>query len=172
MAETFVWDLGFDFAAIQGSNTESYLPSGFVTLSGGKPAAPRIPRNELIRFNVYNLSSGATLEGYSISGIDITFTNALKGQEGNPCPFDNLTPVVYGDGFARIKRDSLGRAQGWGTSSMFGHNLPLWDGILGVDLPVKKDGKFLMTVALIVQGANVLPRTFVVDPEMIIGGAG
>lgn len=171
MADTFVWDLGFDFNAIQASDTQSYLQSGLVRLSDGQLALQSLTIGELIRFNVYNVTSGATLSDYSISGAEITFTNALKGNESNPCPFDSSAQVVTGGGFGRITIGPLGLTTSKGQSTIFGPNLPLWSNLVGVDLPVKNKGKFLMTIALIVQGASGLPRTFVVDPEMIVGGA-
>jgi hypothetical protein len=161
---TYVWHLGFDFGAIRESDTTSYLQNGFVlhTAGGSMLAVPmNLQINDTIDFSLFNLttlSSENDMSDYSIVGGSITFSAAQANQGANS-PFSS----------SHISIASHAATGLIGQSLVFDGNFQKWP--LVDTETIINSGKFLMTIALIVQGPSGPQRTFVVDPEMIVGGA-
>jgi hypothetical protein len=164
MSNTYVWHLGFDINAAQSSDGTSYLQNGFVqhTLGGSIFAAPvDLQVNDTIDFSLFNLtslSSSNEMNDFSIVGGTITFSAAQTNQVA-ASPFSVTQIPIEPRAATSITGPSLvfdGEFQKW----------PLVD-----SRTIANNGRFLMTVALIVQGPDGPQRTFVVDPEMIVGGA-
>src|SRR5215218_1783250 len=151
----YFWDLGFDFATVQRSNTLSFLQNGFVL--AGLPAIPKnIKLGDTVNFNVFNLTAGATLgDGTNILLASLHFTNAVVGQSA-VSPFNDS-----------IVQAALGTATTAANSFIFGAttNFPRWTISSQI---MTNQGNFLFTAALIVQMKSGV-RAFVVDPEMIVG---
>jgi hypothetical protein len=181
MAKTFVWDLGFDFNEVQKSDTLSYLQNGLVLIQssdkGNVPATPvNLVQGDFVKFNAFNVTDPSTGD-YEIAGGEITFKSASTTQAA-ASPFNNP------DGSFQTKIQIAPQAPTTikGASIIFGGTqapdaltpdqptFPKWP--LVSPQTVANNGRFLMTAALIVKGPSGLPRTFVVDPEMIVGGIG
>lgn len=159
MANLFYWDLGFDFAAVQKKNTLSYLQNGLV-LNGASAFPNKVNTGDTIIFNLFNLTSGATQgDGTKIHHALLSFTHAVTGQTATT-PFASAT-----------FQSEPGPSSTLAHSVIFGgpiKDFPRWTIATHA---VANTGSFLFTAAVVVQAGNAV-RTFVVDPEMIIGTGG
>ncbi len=159
MANTYFWDLGFDFNAVQKTNTTSYLQNGLML--NGLSAFPRdIKEDDIIHFNAFNLTTGAsTTDGTTIIASSFNFINALVTQA-------DTTPFA-----SQAIATTTGAPAGTSVSIPLSPTVPVPFWTLATQTMVNP-GSFLFTVALIVQrtGGTNNVRMFVVDPEMIVGG--
>ena len=162
----YSWDLGFDLGAVQQTG-QSYLETGFVALltTGHVVTAPvNLQVGDIISFNAFNVSnsliSGAA--DWSISDGVITFSNGEIGQT-TTSPFEDQSLFISGMS-----------AQGSGASTVFSGGaetvFPVFPNAAASQTIVNA-GKYLMTVTLNVQSGSE-QRTFVVDPEMVVGSVG
>lgn len=167
---TCFWDLGFDFSAVQKSNTVSFLQNGFVS-NGVVAVAKNLGASDTVTFNLFNLTANATVsDGTSILLASLQFTNALTGQK-NSSPFSSN----------QIASGPFGTTSTTGVSSIFNPSpvspssppttqFPRWT--LASLLPVINTGNFLFTATLVVRPPSGNVRIFIVDPEMIVGTGG
>lgn len=190
MGNTYFWDLGFDFNAVQNPPGTCYLQNGFVLIQQGTNNQPNdvpgtpvdLNPGDSINFNAFNVTNPLLTGTYSIQSGSITFTSAVTNQTA-VSPFNNpngtpMTPIPF---------TALSGPTGTGPSVICSGiqapeaqapdpaTFPVYAGPTG--LTVQNDGRFLMTITLTVQGptnnaGGTTTLTFVVDPEMIVGGPG
>lgn len=172
---TYHWDFGFDFNAVQTPNNNDdqlFLQHGFV--ANQSPEVPATPVNlnvdDVIGFNVFNVTDSST-GTYSITGGSIQFQNAVTGQAATS-PFS----------VSMLSIPSQATSSGSDSSVIFSGiqsfqaqpdplvTFPTYDG--PSSQTVINNGRFLMTVTLTVTGPDTTTKIFVVDPEMVVGGAG
>jgi hypothetical protein len=192
MSNTYYWDLGFDFNAVQDPpGGPSYLENGFVlgkqmtvTVAGpgvSKSSAPATPvdlaTGDTIVFNLFNtttLQSGQQGSDFSINSGTISFSGAEVGQtiqspfnaSGSTTPqatfnMNTSAPLLQGQS---VVFDGI-QAPDAATQPTF----PFWT--VAGPLTVVNNGRFLMQVVVNITGPNG-PRSFVVDPEMVVGSIG
>jgi|GEM_PF-2822097 len=170
---TYVWDLGFDFTDFQdpNNNNQSPLEMGFVTFAappGGAPGNSRnLQVNDIIQFNGFDLTPNASVgDGTTIQGGTITFIDAHSGQPASP--FGGSATISF--------LPNLGQSTALGPSAILGPTLsvqyPRWWPVINPQT-VTNEGHFLMTVSISAQqGGQTGIRTFVHDPEMVVGSVG
>jgi hypothetical protein len=165
----YTWDLGFDLTEIEDNHFLSVLQNG--SQLNGAPTTPlgATPSssagfniNDTIAFNIFNLTPGAVINDnttilrtklfFKMARVDPTGTTGL-------IPFASQPPL------------QTGLPDTTGPSTIFGNsNFPRWT---GPPQTITTNGHFLFTAAVMVQGPGTNNiRNFVVDPEMIVGGAG
>lgn len=182
---SYYWDLGFDFNAVQ-INGFSYLQNGFVLYdpvkSVGSPATPvNLATGDTINFSVFNLTNPRSAGTYSIAGGSITFQAAIT-QQASISPFNvsgdpSDTPCTWLSFPLKLNPDATEASAIFSGAQVSGQNpttFPRYNYPVG--LQVANIGFFLMSVRLQVLGPNssggFQQRTFIVDPEMVIGSVG
>lgn len=164
MAE-YTYHLGFDWN-VSLVNNERPLNIGRVLLSNGAAVAdnlfhPLTATSDFVSFKGFNQTSGADLSGYSIVGGTLTF-QAEESTQAASSPF-NVTELHV---------SSIGPATSLEHSAaLLGPEYPIWNPIVPL-VQATTSGVFQFVVRLHVQGPNGLVRTFVADPEMIVGSVG
>lgn len=181
----YFWDLGFDFNAVQNNGT-SYLQNGFVLLNAGiKSAATNVPAtpvnlsaNDTVSFNVFNVTSQPT-GTFTVNSGNATFQNADSTTSATQSPFSGSTSFsIFPTGTTFPLSSTLS-----GPSVIFSgiqanntsatqSTFPVYS---GAQFTVENNGSFLMQATVVVtqtSASGTSQRTFTVDPEMIIGGAG
>ncbi len=190
MSRSFTWELGFDFNMLPDPDdgTRTYLLNGFV--SGVDLASPMlVEREDSVAVHLFNVTPGALLSDYEVTSGTLTFFNALVASE-TAYPFIPGPVIVGGDNLdtppqevipdislpaalgvpATIAIPALGATIHPCLSTTFpGQPHPRWNLVHTQTFAL--DGIFTVTFEVIVQGPNA-PKTFRVDPQMIIGGAG
>ncbi|HWM90990.1 MAG TPA: hypothetical protein VN493_09505 [Thermoanaerobaculia bacterium] len=187
MANSFFWDIGFDFNSVQNPRTgEDFLAIGLVLAQPNNADVPATPVGisigDTIGFFAYDITSNPTGTS-SITGGAITFTNAVPQSDSNnntiTSPFNNST----GDFLTSISIPALTNI-GTGMSTIFSgiqapqasttNNAATFTKFSIGSMTVNNLGRFMMTVELTVQVPNgnggTTTKTFFVDPEMIVGG--
>lgn len=189
MSNTYFWDFGFDFTAVQDppSTGTSYLENGFVLINGlnnrNVPATPvNLSIGDVIFFNAFNTTNGLQQgDTYSIISGSIDFSSAETNQ-GTASPFNipgtstpqatiSMTPTVEPPGSSII----FSGVQVPDAQNTNQPVFPCWN--VAGPLTVGNNGRFLMNVSMVVQGppgaqGQINQRTFVVDPEMVVGSIG
>lgn len=178
----YFWVFGFDVTAVQRPNTLSFLQFGFSAIDtkfGNLPSLPSLlqPGNTL-GFNLFDVSQGGT-SGFQPISAKITFSNAQVDGTGSN-PFDP-EPIPLSDGSTttpqtaqgttviQVDRAALAATATRSDSVIFGPDLARWNILPPVG--IANPGQFLLTVAVVFQAPNsTTQRTFVTDPEMIVGG--
>ena len=194
----FFWVLGFDFNAIQNTDNTYTLAMGLVEVLSVNPNSPVLietgnPLNlrvdDTVRVHVFNITTGATTEGYTVTSVELNFTKADVGQVGSPYPFtptaiecsggnpavptftvDPLVDAVCGV----IQIPSLGPSASESGSFIFQAQpeWPRWEVIISA-MTLSVIGSFNLSISMVVQGPDAggeptVPRTFSSDPEMIV----
>jgi len=168
---TYTWDLGFDWNAVS-KGGQYYLQNGFVQFPGsGAPPSPGTPVNlqpgDTVTFFLYNLTpQAATPADYNVDSGSITFKAAEEGQTRDS-PFDEATiPVPIG----------LSTNTSWSTIFSGGTNqsFPQWPlGQYSIVADASLPSYYLMSVSItITYYPDNSVKKFIVDPEMVVGGAG
>jgi hypothetical protein len=189
----YVWDLGFDFNAVQNADNTYNLAMGLADLSKsslGNPLSLKV--GDTISVKAFNLTDGATTEGYTVTNVQLNFTKADKGQPGSPYPFSNMA-VIQGAGdnpstgpftfnvnptvdatCGVIQLPPLGQPAGEAGSLIFQAQpeFPFWE-VITSDMALANEGTFNLSISMVVQGPEegeqpTVPRTFFSDPEMIV----
>jgi len=196
---TYIWDLGFDFNASpdpQNSNLPDLqnnmaLMAGDVGIDVGNPQDLFL--NDTISFNAFNLTSGASTQGYSIMSCTFIFNQGATNNPSNtPYPFDQSVAIfaggdnsaalpvtaAIGQNSATIPIPELGQTTYESPSFIFTSSpeFPRWV-IIPTHLPLATTGKFSFTILLTVQGppdssGNTTTMVFRVDPEMVVSSVG
>jgi hypothetical protein len=189
MMATYFWDLGFDINAVQQGDGTSYLQHGFN--NGNGPAIPvSLNAGDTIQFNAFDVTNtNGQTSSFSITGGSIQFSNAEVNQLANSYPFNGTTASLGNNtqetvdidptaGTATIPISSFGQSTQQATSVFFSGpvrvvQFPMWN-ITSSSSPLQiaNNGRFLMKVTLTVQETGGSPRSFVVDPEMVVGSIG
>lgn len=175
----FFWDLAFDFNATP-TNGISPLQIGFVSIQPtmvNSPMTAPMP-NDSLDFNLFNITNPPG-GPYTILDAQITFNSADFGG-ANPAPFSTPTQVTVGDGSTvpanavngtvTIPIGSNAQSGSPGASAYFGPSSSFQRWFLAGPLQLSIAGRFQMGVSVTVQEGTTT-KTFVVDPEMIVGGA-
>lgn len=186
----FFWDLAFDFNATtiglatpKGSTSSVYYPiqMGFVSIDPTKVTSPMTATllNGILNFNLFNLTNPPG-GPYTITNARIAFKAADVGGP-NPAPFPTSTQVTLGngttatpeidDGILTIPIGVAAKVEPKGGSTYFGPSSSFLCWSLVGSLPLSINGKFEMGALVTVQQGNEF-KTFIGDPEMIVGGAG
>lgn len=178
----YFWVFGFDIDAVQRPNTLSFLQFGFSainTINGNVPSLPNLlVKGNNLGFNLFDVSPRGT-SGFQPISAKITFSNAQVDKTNSnpfgpePIPLTDgstTTPrTAQGATVIQVDRAALAATATRSDSVIFGPNLARWDILPPV--PIADDGQFMLTVALVLQAPDgTTRRTFVTDPEMIVGG--
>jgi hypothetical protein len=165
----YMFDLGFDYASPSTSASPTTLKIGLVSFQPPPPApasANRFQQGDTVGFNVFNLTSGAPMSGYSIAGGQITFSagpnqtidTPLLQQTGggsagllNPVVINPL-PAPTGSGQSAI----------FSTGNMANQNFPVF--FVAGPLTMQNIGIFKVSVSLNVQGPDGTQQSFQSTP--------
>ena len=190
MANTWCWDLGFDFNAVQ-NNNQYLLPNGFVmmgvSINGNICNVPATPVNistgDTLGFNLYNITSPLPAGTFAITEGSITFQNAVASQQDNnnntiTSPFSNpsgsyLTSIQfpsYPNGSTSNGSSVIFSAMQAPLAQVQNQfQFPVYPGPF--NLQVANNGRFLISFSVTVNGPTG-QITFQDDPERIVGSAG
>ncbi len=157
----FNFQLGFNWPATPQSGALP-LKLALQTFDGTTQSGPNYnftPQSDYVCFNALNMTSGANIKDYTITGGSITFSPV--GSQPADSPF-NLTSLQIGE---------LGQAIGMTQSDpTLNGSGPYWAPVVPL-MQVYNPGTYSFTVTLLVQKGSA-QQTFVIDPEMIIESAG
>jgi hypothetical protein len=152
---TYVWELGIDWNAIKdekSTGTTSYLGQGLVRQYPLGLASAMVNNPETIRFRIFDV----TADGPRMAGLN-DFSIVSRAAVEHQSPQTGLTDL-------QLTVDPLGLQ----LSTNFGGSFPAWD--LGEVTVLDLQGRFLLTFEAKVYGlAGGPPRTFLHDPEMVVG---
>lgn len=183
MANTFYWDFGFDFNAVQNPRTQTdFLAIGFVLAQPSNANVPATPVGlsigDTISFFAYEITSNPAGRS-SITGGTINFTNAVAQFDSNK----NMITSPFNDGNGNYLTTIPISAvyNGYGMSTIFSGiqapqaalqnvNVAKFPSFSCGSQTVANLGRFLFTVTLNITGPDGTNKTFYVDPEMIVGG--
>jgi len=161
---TYIWELGIDMDALVGPANASYLPAAFV--QPGEPALVKRPvvlSDEQIIFRIFDVTKN-NHQGITIQSFTINPRPAIQGQL-NVGPL-NLQPTIPPDPSSNSPHESTY----FSTHSQ--PTFPYWESQPVTVLPVATDKRFLLNFFVQVLGTTDGPRTFVHDPEMVVGPFG
>jgi hypothetical protein len=148
------WELGIDLNAVENTvNGRSYMPAGFIP-PGGLIKRPNVDSHDTITFLIFDVTTGNPQVVTGIESFTIHPRAAVLGQETHIDPLSRLDPVVT----------SLGSQ----SSAYFGGSFPCWTSEVSVT-EAAASKKFLLTFLVHALGPSSGPRTFVHDPEMVVG---
>jgi hypothetical protein len=181
---TYYWDLGIDWDLVPTIANSTFMPGGFVlrgaTDSLGTLQRPVVLPGQKIIFRIFDLKAGVVMkiESFTINPqiAVLDTTNPGSPPNTNINPLDSLQPGLPADSAREESiffRDSLVGDSLVGDS-LVGDGLPCWRSA-PVAIKEAASGKFLLN--FFVQATRELPdsfilRTFVHDPEMVVGGDG
>jgi hypothetical protein len=185
MSRAFVWELGFDFNAVVQATTLQgdifFLQNGFMMVdadhgAGGVPATPvGLDVGDSVQFHAFNVTKNP--EGtFTIYDGRISFRKAVTNQTiGSPFALSQLPFGEPEPASSDQVSVTFGGIQA--NQPQVPEPLPTFPMYAGPsDVIAVEEGRFLMTVILkvrqTVEDQDSVEKTFRVDPEMIIGGAG
>jgi hypothetical protein len=151
----YFWDLGVDWNAVQNASSVSYLSNGLVNTTGPGVAQLATPIwlqvGDTVTFMIYDVTStaaGLTNLTFSCSSImadaGVTATAPFSGSTGTPTATSSSMYSTYFEGIYPA----------WGTGT----------------LTILNNGGYLLTFT-VTATVGATTRTFVDDPEMVVGEA-
>lgn len=164
---TYYWDLGIDWDLVPTIVNASFMPGGFV-LRGATDALGTIQRpcvlpGQTIIFRIFDLKANAVdkIESFAINP-QIAVLAPGSPPNANINPLDSLQPKLPPD-------SPPAPASALADSIYFGNGLPCWT-YDRVAIRESASGKFLLNFLVQATGTDsFILRTFVHDPEMIVG---
>jgi hypothetical protein len=150
---SYCWELGVDWNAVEGATGSGYLQNGFV-LEGTAPAMASpvgLGLGDTVAFRVFDVTGAEP--GVKEVFLSLTSRAAVAGQLQSRT-LRSEQPTVAGTGMR--------------PSVTFRGNFPCWE---SAAMPIDHTGKFLLTFTVRATD-GVVDRTFVVDPEMVVGEDG
>lgn len=152
----YTWHLGIDWNAIEDpANGRSYMPAGFI--QGSLVKRPNVDSTDTITFLIFDLTTGNPQVVTGIESLTIHPRAAVLGQQPDIDPLSSLDPAVT----------SLSSSQ----SSVYfeGGPFPCWQSEEVSVTQAAAAHKFLLTFFVQALGPSSSVRTFVHDPEMVVG---
>jgi len=163
MSNSYRWELGLDWTAVVGPENESYMPAGFIQVSPPPILIkrPRVMSGDTIDFIIFDLTPGGAPD-VKIASFTINPRAAINDQP-NVAPLDFLQ--------LRFKRADPQ------DSTFFEGRFPCWTidhptGSTDFTTRVTQEAatmKFLMSFYVQAEETLGRLRTFVHDPEMVVG---
>lgn len=157
--QNYFWELGIEWNAATGAANASYLPAGFVqphSPSGPVIKRPHVYFNDTITFRIFDLTKSqvASIESFTIN------PQAAVALQTSIDPLNTLQPVRT----STPPRTMI-------PSTYFGDSFPCWEYQVTVTEAEPSETRFLLNFFVQAQGTTdpVGPRTFVHDPEMVVG---
>lgn len=161
------WELGIDWEVQNDFDGRPYLQNGFTRVGGrnglaAHAKAGQIQRSSKVRFVVFDTTPEEfrrhTTE--SITSVVVEF-RGLYDRGRNPNQRDS--PVAEG---TRVELQTSFQGND-GFAWYYGDNLPTWT--CSPNLEIVNDGRYLMKVTVAARATNGDTKTWIVDPEMLIG---
>ncbi|HKH47343.1 MAG TPA: hypothetical protein VKM72_22025 [Thermoanaerobaculia bacterium] len=171
MSTAYTWELGIDWNAIS-TGTTSYLRQGFVKMVNNQPTAMAPLCTEVgdtITFKIFDVST-IHVDGvsYNIRSFTILPKSAtvIAPPQGDPfnslqITFDSQTQIVESIAFAT---PGISQYPAWVQQPDEHHEHPF--------VTVQTPGRFLVSFLVQAGPVGFACRTFVVDPEMVVGSNG
>lgn len=158
----FNYELGFDW------NLPPFLKWDRLFFPDGKSQnhdqGTHLTVGDLVCFNVINLTSGAGTKDYSIASESSIIFRPRKSDQPASSPFQEKTLVFNFSGEAT----GIG---GPGTSGLGDGSYPFWAPVVSLT-PIENSGFFEFIAVMTISGPGGWKKTFIVDPEMIVGSVG
>jgi hypothetical protein len=163
MSNTYIWELGIDMDALAGPANASYLPGGFILPGSSCPIQrPVVLKDDQIIFRIFDLTKERQ-QAITMQSFTVNPRPAVQGQS-NVAPL-NLQPTIPNPNLNPNPNPSQ-ESTYFGTSN---HAFPFWESLPVTVLSDAANKKFLLNFFVQVLGATDGPRTFVHDPEMVVG---
>lgn len=159
MSNSINYELGFDWDQ---ANNPPQLSWGRVMNGAPDDFNVSLQKGDLVCFDLVNLTDNATLADYSIVGGTVTFA-AWDTKQSTASPF--FLPALQIASFRATAQRTP--CPSFKKRALY----PSWTPIIPLT-PTDNDGDFKFSVSLTIQGPNGVTKTFVVDPEMVVGSIG